>query len=105
MCSYAGFGLVSYLNINFCEYLCSAQHGRDCSENALLPESVCKQIQQCDRDGPVYMLPLDGLAKRGRMKILAVVSLLNFGTLDSPGQAAGDEAMDPALQVMVMRQA
>lgn len=39
------------------------------------------------------------------MKILAVLSLLSFGTLDSPGQAAGDEAMDPALQVMVMRQA
>lgn len=50
------------------------------------------------------MLLLDGLAKQGRMKIMAVVSLLNFGTMDCPGQTAGDEAMDPAVQDVVVKQ-
>jgi len=32
---------------------------------------VCKQIQLCNKDDPVHVLPL---AKQGRIKILAVLS-------------------------------
>lgn len=43
-------------------------------------------------NSPVHLLPLDGLVKQGRIKILAVVSkIAKLGTLDLPGWSSGEE--------------
>lgn len=91
------------MNINFCECLHSTQRGRDCSENALLPESACNQIQQYERDNPIHMLPLDDLAKQERIKVLVVVSKIIKCWDSGPSRIDCWRAMDTAVEDMVMK--